>query len=503
MYRSVTFAGIGVAALAGILAAASSGSDHALPNDRMQTEPGVATQWAGAPPVGQSIDAAGSAEPGVLCDFVPNQILVRFTPQFERELNEARRNGASGVGFLSENVPVLADVQVVEVSALFAPTHALSAIHRLTVADGTDILELCRGLSSDTARIVYAEPNFIARLQMVPNDPYYSSSGTWGQDYADMWGAHAVNLEDAWDVTQGAGILVALIDTGIDYNHVDWYFDENGNGQLDPGEQYNVWVNPGEDLNGNGVIDPDEVNSLDDDENGFADDFYGWDFGEYDSDPMDVYGHGTYCAGIIAAVGNNEIGIIGVAPQAKVMAVKCFDDSGTATADQLAEGTAYAADNGAHVLSNSWIIAQNQTTADAVAYARSQGCVVVAAAGNYAVNAALYLPAGSPGVVTAGAVNPDLQYGASSNYGSVVDVCAPGVDILSLRAAGTDIYGDGAHFVPPGDPDAEYYRLDGSSASCAFTAGVSALLRAVDPVLSDTQVRRILTQSTAPVSSPD
>jgi len=392
---------------------------------------------------------------------------------------------------------------VVEVSALFAPTHALSAIHRLTVADGTDILELCRGLSSDTGKIVYAEPNFIARLQMIPNDPYYSSSGSWGQDYADMWGAHAVNLEDAWDVTQGAGILVALIDTGIDYNHVDWYFDENNNGQLDPGEPYNIWVNPGEDLNGNGVIDPDEVNGLDDDENGFADDFYGWDFGEYDSDPMDVYGHGTYCAGIIAAVGNNEIGIIGVAPQAKVMAVKCFDDGGTATADQLAEGTAYAADNGAHVLSNSWVIGQNQTTADAVAYARSQGCVVVAAAGNYAVNAALYLPAGSPGVVTAGAVDPDLQYGASSNYGSVVDVCAPGVDILSLRAAGTDIYGDGNHFVPPGDPSAEYYRLDGTSASCAFTAGVSALLLAVDSSLSDTQVRRVLTESTAPVSSPD
>ncbi len=503
MHRLIVLTGIGLIACGGILPTASSGSGYALLNESMPAEAGAAAQLVSAPPAGQSIDVAGSAEVGTSCDFVPNEILVKFTPSFKQELDQARGKGISGVSFLSGSIPALADAQVVEVSALFAPTHALSAIHRVTVADGTDILQLCRALASDTSKIVYAEPNFIARLEMVPNDPYYFSSGTWGQEYADMWGAHAVNLEEAWDVTQGAGVVVALIDTGIDYTHVDLYFDENDNGQLDPGEQYNVWVNPGEDLNGNGVIDTEEVNGLDDDENGFADDFYGWDFGESESDPMDVYGHGTYCAGIIAAVGNNEIGMIGVAPQAKAMAVKCFDDSGTASADQLAAGMAYAADSGARVLSNSWTIARNDTTADAITYAQSQGCVVVAAAGNYAVNAAFYLPAGAPGVLTVGAVDSDLAYGASSDYGSTVDVCAPGVDILSLRAAGTDIYDDGEHFVPPDDPNAEYYRGDGTSASCAFTAGVSALLLAADPALSATQVRRIVTESTSPVSSPD
>lgn len=450
--------------------------------------------WQSGAPLGQP--------PGDEPPFVPDQVLVRLTVPFQQRLDIAKRGGLSATTFFAESVPALAGVEVRDVAS-FAVPHPASAVHRLTVAGGVNILALCRMLGRDKERIAYAEPNFIARLQVVPDDPYYSSTGTWGQSYADMWGTHAVNAEGAWDTTQGAGVIVAVIDTGVDYNHVDFHFDENDNGQRDMGEPYNIWVNPGEDLNSDGVIEPLEINGLDDDGNGYADDFHGWDFGTPDNDPMDVYGHGTFCAGLIAAVGNNGIGIVGVAPQATVMAIKAFNDSGSATAYTLTQGFYYAADNGASVLSNSWIIAQNQTTADGIAYARNHGCVVVAAAGNDGANAAMYLPAGGAGVVTVAGVDPDLQKSRGSNHGSVVDVCGPYEDVLSLRAAGTDIYGDGQHYVPPGDPNAPYYRGSGTSAACPFVAGVAALLRAVNPTLTETQVRRILSASAAAVSSPE
>jgi subtilisin family serine protease len=433
----------------------------------------------------------------------PGEVLVKFTPSFKAGLDSAVADGAGIAGWLTVNLPALAELTVREATPVCPAAAGLWSTYLLRLPEDTDILRLCRALAGDRERVVYAEPNMIARLEWVPDDPYYSSSGSWGQAYADMWGAHAVNLEAAWDQSQGAGVLVAVIDTGIDYRHPDWFRDLNSNGQLDPGEQYNIWVNPGEDLDSNGIIDPGEVNGIDDDGNGFIDDFYGWDFGQSDSDPVDPHGHGTHCAGIIAAVGGNSLGIVGVAPQARVMAVKAFRDNGTATAAMLVSGIQYAVNNGAQILSNSWTIGFNQTIIDAINYARSHGCVVVAAAGDSGRNAGVWLPARVPGVITAAALDPALHRASFSNYGSVVTVAAPGVDILSLRAAGTDPYGGGSHLVPPYDPNAQYYRMDGTSAACPFAAGVAALLRAASPGLSDTHIRRILAASAGPMAETE
>ncbi|MBN2137724.1 MAG: S8 family serine peptidase [Sedimentisphaerales bacterium] len=361
-----------------------------------------------------------------------------------------------------------------------------------SLQDGEDVLEVCASLRRD-GRVKWAEPDYYYGCQIAPDDPYYSSTGTWGQAYADMWGLHEVNAEGAWGWVDGEGIVVAVIDTGVDYRHEDLYRDSNGNGQLDPGEQYNIWVNPGEDLNGNDFVDDSDFNGKDDDGNGYIDDLRGWDFINWDNDPIDDHGHGSHCAGIIAGVGDNGKGIIGTAPRAKIMIIKSLNSSGTGTASQLANGLMYAANNGAAVLSNSWGGGgKSDLIRNAVDYARSRNGVVVVAAGNDNLNAALWSPANIRGVVTVGAIDIGLVKASFSNFGSAVGLSAPGVDILSLRAAGTDMYGDGLHFVPSGDSGAKYYRSNGTSMACPFVSGACALLLEEHPGLSETAVRRAL-----------
>lgn len=143
----------------------------------------------------------------------------------------------------------------------------LKNIYLFKTKEDTDISQMVADYQIDPA-VEYAEPNYKFKVQMVPNDPYYSTSGSWGQSYDDLWGIKKIQCEQAWDTTQGEGVIVAVIDTGIDYNHEDFYRDENQNGQPDPGEQYNILINEDEIPN----------NGIDDDSNGYIDDVRGWDF---------------------------------------------------------------------------------------------------------------------------------------------------------------------------------------------------------------------------------
>ncbi|NQT32763.1 MAG: S8 family serine peptidase, partial [Candidatus Omnitrophica bacterium] len=155
--------------------------------------------------------------------------------------------------------------------------------------------------------------------QFVPQDDYYGTSDLF-TDYTDMWGWQRIGMEDAWDITKGNGVIVAVLDTGIDFTHSEL---EN-----------NIWRN---DLEYYGLP------GVDDDGNGFIDDIKGWDFvgADYNNpvesnNPIDNYGHGTHVAGIIAADENDE-GIIGVAPEAKIMSLKVLDDMGSGSLEIVAQ----------------------------------------------------------------------------------------------------------------------------------------------------------------------
>ena len=329
--------------------------------------------------------------------------------------------------------------------------------------------------------VAYAEPNNKVKAQMVPNDPYYLSFDTWGQGYGDSWGLLDMSAESAWDISQGDAILVAVVDTGIDYNHEDI--------------AGNIWSNAAE--------IPD--NGIDDDGNGYVDDVRGYDFAYSDNDPIDGMGHGTHVAGIIAAVGNNEKGIIGIAPKAKLMPVKGLDDLGAGSSVTLAQCLFYAADNGADVINNSWGgLGRSFLIEDAVKYAHAKGCVVVAAAGNYAIDASNFTPASINEVITVSSIDHMGQKSDFSNYGVKIDVAAPGGDsddgsfnrafenILSLRAAHTDMYGYGDGYNTIGE---NYYRARGTSMACPYVAGISALILAQHPEFSNEEVRSALRAS--------
>jgi subtilisin family serine protease len=329
-----------------------------------------------------------------------------------------------------------------------------------------DLQATLKSLSAD-ADVEFVEQDHLASTNFAPNDPYFSSSGSWGQAYDDLWGIKKIGAPAAWDTTAAAGVVVAVVDTGIDYNH--------------PDIAANIWMNPGEIPN----------NGIDDDNNGYIDDVRGWDFIGHtytnptqSNNPIDHFGHGTHVAGTIAAIGNNGIGVIGVAWQAKVMAVKGLDDNGNGLDSTLGPAIIYAANNGADVISNSWAgSGTSQTIAQAIDYAHSLGAVIVAAAGNSRDDARNYYPANVWDAITVSATDHNDSAAYFSNYGSKIDVAAPGVDILSLRAAGTSM----------GTPvDANYTRADGTSMATPHVSGLAALILAQNPVFSNEDVRQAL-----------
>jgi subtilisin family serine protease len=336
----------------------------------------------------------------------------------------------------------------------------LSNIYVLDLPRGTDVAAAARRYAADPS-VEYAEPDYERRISFVPNDPFYSSSGTWKQSYPDLWGLHLTRADAAWDTATGNGIVVAVIDTGVNYRH--------------PDIATNMWINPGEIVG----------NRRDDDGNGFVDDVRGWDFVANRNNPLDRNGHGTHVAGTIAAVGNNAKGVVGMAWQARIMPVRALDAKGVGYDSDLAKAIVYAAENGADVLNNSWGGPMaSQTIGDAVSTAASLGAVVVFAAGNTGSGCntcnGCFGPAALPQVIAVGASTPTDQIADFSNSGGALSVAAPGVDILSLRG-GTRVKGQRVR--------GRCMRLSGTSMAAPHVAGLAAVLLSSQPELSPDEVR--------------
>lgn len=338
------------------------------------------------------------------------------------------------------------------------------------------------------------------RLVLLPNDPNYlrtsrNGGNSWGAKLDDQWAIKRVGLSNdeysAWHSVpeDAAPVVVAVIDTGLDWHHRDIDAD-------------NIWRNPGE--------DPD--NGIDDDGNGYVDDVIGWDFLAGNNKPWDYDGHGTIVSGIIAAAQNNEIGIAGINPHAKIMVLKAVNNFGTTRASFLAEAIVYAVDNGAQIINISVGGPRaNPLEQAAINYARDAGVLVIAAAGNDGVKLEDFGPGGNDGVLTIGATHVDDRAAAFSNFGEKIDLVAPGVDVLSLRARytdanfrpngvddGDDEYEIGANFV---GEDQRYIRASGTSFSTPIVTGVASLLLSQDQQLAAADIERILKLTAMDVDS--
>jgi prepilin-type N-terminal cleavage/methylation domain-containing protein len=281
----------------------------------------------------------------------------------------------------------------------------------------------------------------------------------------------------------GGPVVVAVIDSGVDLAHPELW------GQL--------WVNPGE-VPGNG---------LDDDGNGFIDDVFGYNFENENGDVQDTLGHGTHVAGILAARHDGR-GMAGVHPGARLMVLKAANAQGKMTPLALARAIHYAVENGAKVIHMSLGVSPpGELETATVEWARRQGVLLVAASGSEGQDTARMAPACLPGVLTVGATTRTDERAALSGWGKELALVAPGMGILSLRAAGTDFLatfaGKDPHRSPSGAVVRErWYRAGGTSFSAPFATGVAALLWARNPKLTAEQLQHVLLMSCDDLGQP-
>jgi subtilisin family serine protease len=285
---------------------------------------------------------------------------------------------------------------------------------------GDDVRSAAKDLERD-ARVASAEPNVYREGAAVPNDPFFAEQ--WGlqntgQTVEGVAGAAGVDIHapQAWDRTTGSSaVKVAVVDSGINFDQPD----------LAP----NIWHNPGESGNGR------ESNGIDDDGNGFVDDWRGWDFVQRDNDPSDNQAHGTHVAGTIAARGDNGIGVAGVAWRASIIPVRVLDNTNEGYCSEIAAGMAYAVKAGARIVNVSLgFYGACQAEQDVIDAAPST--LFVAAAMNDSddddVSPVYPCSYPEPNVVCVAATDSHDQLASFSNYGARnVDLAAPGVSILS------------------------------------------------------------------------
>lgn len=339
--------------------------------------------------------------------------------------------------------------------------------------------------------IISIQLNFCRDKQVQPNDPLFAGNMAWGQKYDNQWAIKHIGFtgdgKGAWSMLgdKPEPVTVAVIDTGMDWNHLDFKWG-------------NVWRNPGETRD----------NGIDDDNNGYVDDLIGWDFFDRNNNPWDHDGHGTFVSGVIAAHVDNNIGMAGINPHAKIMVLKALNNFGHTRASYLAKSITYAVDNGARVINMS-VGGKEKTDIEqaAIDYALKNNVLVVAAAGNEGLSLDNYGIAGAEGVLTVAATDLADKRTDFSNYGAGIDIAAPGIEVLGLRARRTDSmrdipgvkYEPGANYV--GD-DVRYYRASGTSFSAPVVAGVASLLLSKDPELTAAELRQILLQSAQDIETP-
>lgn len=437
-------------------------------------------------------------------DYVAGEILVRY------------REGTVGAAAAGA-APLIAGAVEVEQLRLGGrrqrprgeTTAATSApeivLHRLQLPPGLSVPAALDRLREHPG-LLYAEPNYIVRRAVAiapPSDPSFPKQ--WGLnntgqalhgDRGPITGTPGVDIGalEAWGIASGDGSkVVAIIDSGLDYNHPDL--------------QENLWNNPGE--TGLDSLSRDKrSNGVDDDGNGRIDDWRGWNFIANSNAPLDddIDGHGTHVAGIVGARGNNGIGVAGINWQIQLMPLKFLDSQGNGTIANAVAAIHYAVANGADVINASYTHTNGVILSerDAIAAAGNPGGVlVVAAAGNSGTNNDLspFYPASYPldNILAVAATDPNDSRASFSNYGvTSVDLGAPGVNIYSATRQ--------ILCSKPGQYDTHYCDdlqgyayISGTSMAAPMVSGAAALLWNRYPTFSYLDIRNILLGTVDPV----
>jgi len=336
----------------------------------------------------------GNSNPEV--DYVPGELLVKYKTQFRTTASSFYKNNWN-----------ISTIQ----------TFKSTGCQHVKLPQGMTV-EQAMDMYQNDPNVEYAEPNYIYHATLTPNDARFVSGDLWGlynfgQNVNGTSGTSGADIDaiNAWDATTGdTGVIIAVVDSGVKYDHEDLIG--------------NIWSNAGE-IPGN---------SVDDDGNGRIDDIRGWDFVDGDNDPMDYSGHGTHVAGTIAAVGNNGTGVTGVCWTAKIMPIRGLDAAGSGWTTNLILAIEYANSNGAHIINNSWGGGgESSALRNAI---NVSSAVVVCAAGNSNVNTDTipHYPSSytSTNIISVAATDQNDNRASFSNYGTTsVDVGAPGTNIYS------------------------------------------------------------------------
>lgn len=383
----------------------------------------------------------------------PKTELAKFKQKFGKEITEGKRS-------INEEGVLKID---------------LSRTYKISFDKSISVEQMIQDLSPENnPEIEYAEPNYIFKTQLIPNDPYYldhypdnvnNRDPIWNPSYDYQWNLKKINIEDAWNITTGNNnVKVAVIDTGVDCAHQELA----------------------------GICLP------------------GYDFVNSDSDPTDDNGHGTHVAGIISSLSNNDGGIASISWQSKIVPVKGLGSNGDGDNAVLANSIVYASNQGVQIINMSWgnvspIYNIPQVLKDALDYAYSHSVVLVAAAGNSNDKVENgYWPANYEHVISVSATDENNQKAGYSNFGNI-DVAAPGGsetrNLLSLNAHNP--YNPSAYLNLDGFPVGDgFLRLAGTSMSAPHVSALAALLLSKTPSLSNEEVSSIIGYTAQDLGDP-